>query len=113
MYQMEYIGDSISDTGMILSIEVNKYDLAVIELPEKIDESVFKRLFYLRCKRKLFILALGYRYSVFEHLLLDKFGIENYAEKDDLFEIRYKLDLMIKKIKIFDEISENMKTDGK
>lgn len=101
---VEHIGKDMLDVKVEFKAITDTYDILVVELPIPLTQSVFRWFFDLNCKGKILVLALGDRCNLSDRLLLNKFGVDNYAEKDNLSDIKYNLNIMSKKIKIMNEL---------
>ena len=97
----------------MLKMITDMYDIVIVELPIPLTQTVFRCFFELKCKGRISVLALGDKCNPADKLLLSKFGVDCYAEKDNLSDLKYNLNIMSKKIKIMDELSNDTKPDGK
>lgn len=101
------------DVKNMLKMITDMYDIVVVELPLPLTQTVFRWFFELKCKGRISVLALGDKCSPSDKLLLNKFGVDCYAEKDNLSDIKYSLNIMSKKIKIMNELSNDTKPDDR
>ena len=97
----------------MLKMITDMYDIVIVELPIPLTQTVFRWFFELKCKGRISVLALGNKCNLSDKLLLSKFGVDCYAEKDNLSDIKYNINIMSKKIKIMDELSNDTKPDGR
>lgn len=97
----------------MLKMITDMYDIVIVELPIPLTQTVFRWFFELKCKGRISVLALGDKCNLLDKLLLNKFGVDCYAEKDNLSDIRYSLNIMSKKIKIMNELSNDTKPDDR
>lgn len=111
--QVDCIEKNMFDAKDMLNMIADVYDVVVVEVPTPLNESAFRWFFDLKCKGKISILALGNKCNLSDRLLLSKFGVDSYVERDDLSDIKYHLDVMSKKIKILNELSNNTIPDDR
>ena len=97
----------------MLKMITDMYDIVIVELPIPLTQTVFRWFFELKCKGRISVLALGDKCNPSDKLLLNKFGVDCYAEKDNLSDIKYNLNIMSKKIKIMNELSNDTIPDDR